>query len=203
MLSAPLDQVMDRAAEIRDTRLDSAEILTFSPKVFLPVTRLCRDACGYCTFAQPPRPGQSAYMQPEEVLSTALAGQAAGCSEALITLGDKPELKYAAATEQLHAMGFESTIDYVAHLCNLILRHTELLPHVNAGVLTKRQVAQLRKVSVSQGLMLETSAKAVLAEGGAHVDCPDKDPQLRLDVIRHAGEASTRTSVLSITRMMS
>lgn len=143
-------------------------------------------------------------MQPEEVLSTALAGQAAGCSEALITLGDKPEFKYAAATEQLHAMGFDSTIDYVAHLCNLILRHTELLPHVNAGVLTKSQLAQLRRVSVSQGLMLETSSQAVLAEGGAHADCPDKDPQLRLDVIRHAGEVIiTRSSILKGTWMTS
>lgn len=127
-------------------------------------------------------------MLPEEVLSTALAGQAAGCSEALITLGDKPELKHEAAAEQLRELGFDSTVEYVAHLCNLILRHTELLPHVNAGVLTKEQLAQLRRVSVSQGLMLETSSPAVLSSGGAHDGCPDKDPQLRLNVIRHAGQ---------------
>eukprot|EP00892_Ulva_mutabilis_P006881 jgi/Ulvmu1/4565/UM002_0293.1 len=187
MVNAPLGELMEQASAIRDQRAVASEIVTFSPKVFLPVTRLCRDTCGYCTFAQPPRPGQRAFMHPEEVLSTARAGQAAGCSEALITVGDKPELKHEEAMLQLHELGFESTIDYIVHMCHLLLEHTELLPHVNAGVVTKDQLAKLRRVSVSQGLMLETTAASVMEPGGAHHGCPDKAPQLRLEVIRTAG----------------
>lgn len=187
MLQTPLEKLMEQAAAMRDTRPIASEVVTFSPKVFLPVTRLCRDTCGYCTFAQPPRPGQRAYMYPEEVLSTALAGQAAGCSEALITVGDKPELKHEEAMEQLNEMGFASSIEYIVHLSHLLLEHTDLLPHVNAGVVTKEELAALRTVSVSQGLMLETSSASVLAPGGAHHSCPDKEPQLRLAVLRSAG----------------
>lgn len=198
MLDASLEALMQRASEIRDENSKFAEVVTFSPKVFLPVTRVCRDQCGYCTFAQPPRQGQQVYMSPEEVLTIALAGQEAGCTEALLTLGDKPELKYPVAASQLHDMGFETTIDYVVHLCDLILAHTELLPHVNAGVLTKAQLGSLRRVSVSQGLMFETSSQSVLLEGGAHYQCPDKDPQLRLNVIKHAGTMFSNCLVVKL-----
>lgn len=186
MLHAPLRDLMNAATEERDR--GHPDSVTFSPKVFLPVTRLCRDACGYCTFAQPPRSGQRAYMTPEEVLAVARQGWSAGCTEALFTLGDKPELLYPEAQTELEALGHGSTIDYVVMLCQLVLTHTPLLPHVNAGVLTRSELVALRQVTASQGLMLESSDPWLLQPGGAHADCPDKLPEQRLAVVRAAGE---------------
>ena len=185
MLAQPLDDLCHQAAALRDE--GHPTIVTFSPKVFLPITRLCRDSCGYCTFAQPPRPGQCAYMTLDEILATAAQGAAAGCTEALLTLGDKPELLYAEARAELNSLGFSSTVDYVRYICAAILRKTGMLPHVNAGVMTRAELAALRDVSASQGLMLESTSAAVLAPGGAHGGCPDKDPAARLDTIRAAG----------------
>jgi FO synthase len=184
-LDAPLEHVMSEAAAIRDASTESH--ITFSPKVFLPMTRLCRNSCGYCTFAQPPREGQRIYMLPEEVLQTALAGQEAGCTEALITVGDKPELRYPEAAEQLRELGFETTVEYIQHLCAMLLQHTELLPHINAGVISSAELAAFRTVSASQGLMLESTAPALLEPGGAHHNCPDKDPKARWRVLHAAG----------------
>ncbi|CAM6092845.1 unnamed protein product [Calypogeia fissa] len=175
------------AARIRDHRIDSS-IITFSPKVFIPLTRVCRDSCGYCTFALGPRAGQSVYMTVEEVLKIARDGAAAGCSEALFTLGDKPELRYAQAKEELAAIGYESTISYVAAVAKIVLEETGLLPHVNAGVMGREDVALLRKVSVSQGLMLESLSERLLEPGGPHYNCPDKHPSARLATIAAAGE---------------
>jgi FO synthase len=185
LLTRPLKDVMAEAAALRDR--GHGHVVTFSPKVFLPVTRLCRDTCGYCTFAQPPQAGVAAYMTPEEVVSVAQRGAAAGCTEALFTLGDKPEAKWPAAAQQLAALGFESTVAYVVHLCRLVLAHTGLLPHINCGVLSRAELAALRRVSVSQGLMLESSAPALLERGGAHHACPDKEPAARMRVICDAG----------------
>jgi FO synthase len=126
-------------------------------------------------------------MTPEEVLEIVLKGQEAGCTEALITLGDSPESKYSAAADELERLGFHSTIDYLAHLCGMIMQCTNLLPHVNAGVVTAEQLAMLRRVSASQGLMLETTAHAVHTAGGAHYNCPDKVPARRIKVLRDAG----------------
>src|SRR4051794_26267815 len=167
----------------------TSSVVTYSPKVFIPLTHLCRDVCHYCTFARPPRRGERAYMTEDEVLAVARAGAEAGCHEALFTLGDKPELRYRAAREELAALGCETTLQYVERCARLVLEETGLLPHVNAGVMGLEDVLALRAVSVSQGLMLEGSAPALFARGGPHFGSPDKRPEARLATIAAAGEA--------------
>ena len=162
--------------------------ISFSPKVFLPLTQLCRDNCGYCTFAKPPRPGARAFMTVDEVLAVARAGAAAGCLEALFTLGDKPERRYRVVRQELRAMGFDTTIQYLAHIAGRVMEETDLIPHVNPGVLTRDEIGLLRKVSASQGLMLEQASTRLLQRGQAHWASPDKQPQARLETIRLAGE---------------
>src|ERR687897_431509 len=151
---------MRAAAGVRD-RLFGPRI-SYSRKVFIPLTKLCRDNCGYCTFAHGPRPGESAYLTPEEVLEIARAGAAAGCKEALFTLGDKPEKRYPEARRELRRMGFETTIEYLAHCCGLVLEETGLLPHANPGVLLEEEIRALREVSVSQGIMVEQVSERLL-----------------------------------------
>jgi FO synthase len=163
-------------------------VVTYSPKVFIPLTKLCRDVCHYCTFARPPRRGEHAYMTADEVLAVARAGAEAGCHEALFTLGDKPELRYRAAREELAALGCDTTIDYLARMCELVLAETGLLPHVNPGVMSRNELALLRTVSASQGLMLETASERLSQKGGPHYGSPDKWPERRLETIRLAGE---------------
>jgi FO synthase len=164
------------------------KLVTYSPKVFIPLTKLCRDVCHYCTFAQPPRRGERAYMSGDEVLSVARAGAEAGCHEALFTLGDKPELRYRAAREELAELGCETTLEYLARMCELVLAETGLLPHVNPGVLTRADLELLRPVSASMGLMLEATSERLSAKGGPHYGSPDKLPARRLETIRLAGE---------------
>ena len=163
-------------------------LITYSPKVFIPLTKLCRDVCHYCTFAQPPRRGQRAYMRADEVLEVARAGAEAGCHEALFTLGDKPELRYRAAREELAELGCETTIEYLARMCELVLAETGLLPHVNPGVMSREELALLRTVSASQGIMLETASKRLSQKGMPHHGSPDKLPERRLETIGLAGE---------------
>ncbi|MGI9050316.1 MAG: 5-amino-6-(D-ribitylamino)uracil--L-tyrosine 4-hydroxyphenyl transferase CofH [Rubrobacteraceae bacterium] len=176
------------AAEVRDQAFGPR--VTYSRKVFIPLTKLCRDNCGYCTFAHPPRPGKRAYLTPEEVLEIAQAGAAAGCKEALFTLGDKPEKRYPEARRELREMGFETTIEYLVHCCKLMLEETGLLSHANPGVLSGAEVAALRKVSVSQGIMLEQVSERLLERGMAHWASPDKVPARRLGMLEAAGEHS-------------
>jgi FO synthase len=164
------------------------KLVTYSPKVFIPLTKLCRDVCHYCTFAQPPRRGERAYMSGDEVLAVARAGAEAGCHEALFTLGDKPELRYRAAREELGTLGCETTLEYLSRMCELVLAETGLLPHVNPGVLTRADLELLRPVSASMGLMLETTSERLSAKGGPHYGSPDKLPERRLETIRLAGE---------------
>jgi FO synthase len=164
------------------------KLVTYSPKVFIPLTKLCRDVCHYCTFAQPPRRGERAYMSGDEVLSVARAGAEAGCHEALFTLGDKPELRYRAAREELAELGCETTLEYLARMCELVLAETGLLPHVNPGVLTRADLELLRPVSASMGLMLEATSERLSAKGGPHYGSPDKLPERRLETIQLAGE---------------
>jgi FO synthase len=164
------------------------KLVTYSPKVFIPLTKLCRDVCHYCTFAQPPRRGERAYMSGDEVLSLARAGAEAGCHEALFTLGDKPELRYRAAREELAELGCETTLEYLARMCELVLAETGLLPHVNPGVMTRADLELLRPVSASMGLMVETTSERLSAKGGPHYGSPDKLPARRLETIRLAGE---------------
>jgi FO synthase len=169
-------------------RLRRQTVVTYSPKVFIPLTKLCRDVCHYCTFARPPRRGERAYMTEGEVLAVARAGADAGCREALFTLGDKPELRYRAARDELEQLGCETTVEYLARCAKLVLEETGLLPHTNPGVLTRDELALLRTVSVSQGLMLETAADRLSRRGGPHFGSPDKLPAARLETIRLAGE---------------
>jgi FO synthase len=163
-------------------------LVTYSPKVFIPLTKLCRDVCHYCTFARPPRRGERAYMSEDEVLEVARAGAAAGCREALFTLGDKPELRYRAAREELAALGCETTLDYLARCARLVLEETGLLPHLNPGVMSREDMAALREVSVSMGLMLETASERLAERGMPHFGSPDKAPARRLETIELAGE---------------
>ncbi len=183
LLAAPLEELL---AEAR--RLRSAQLVTYSPKVFIPLTTLCRDVCGYCTFARPPRRGERAFMTEEEVLAIARAGAAAGCREALFTLGDKPELRYKVARDELRALGCETTLEYLERCARLVLEETGLLPHLNPGVMTRAELEQLRAVSASMGIMLETTAERLGAKGGPHWASPDKAPARRLETIRLAGE---------------
>ena len=183
LLAAPL---ADLLAEAR--RLRPGPLVTYSPKVFVPLTTLCRDVCGYCTFARPPRRGERAYMSEEEVLEIARAGAAAGCREALFTLGDRPELRYEVARGELRALGCDSTLEYLARCARLVLDETGLLPHVNPGVMTRDELASLRTVSASMGIMLETTADRLGEKGGPHWASPDKVPARRLETIRLAGE---------------
>ncbi len=183
--SMPLADLLAEAATV--ARDGHRHVISYSRKVFVPLTRLCRDSCGYCTFAKTPRQVEAAYLSPDEVLGIVRAGQAAGCHEALLTLGDKPELRYAAAREFLAAQSIATTAEYVEQICKLILAETGLLPHVNAGVMSEAETARLRKVSVSQGIMLESVSERLCERGGAHHGSPDKAPAVRLEAIEAAG----------------
>src|SRR5882672_6653525 len=187
LLARPLDELCAEARALRDE--GHGRLVTFSPKVFIPLTTLCRDVCHYCTFAKPPRRGERAYMSIDEVLEIARAGAAAGCREALFTLGDKPELRYRVARDELAALGCSTTLEYLARCARLVLEETGLLPHLNPGVLSLDDALALRSVSVSQGLMLETTAARLAERGGPHWASPDKLPAARLATIEAAGEA--------------
>ena len=184
LLEAPLDELLAAARE----RRRGGGLVTYSPKVFIPLTTLCRDVCGYCTFARPPRRGERAFLTEEEVLAIARAGAAAGCTEALFTLGDKPELRYKVARAELAERGCETTLEYLGRAAKLVLEETGLLPHLNPGVMSRDDLVALRPVSASMGIMLETTAERLSARGGPHWASPDKEPSRRLETIDLAGE---------------
>jgi FO synthase len=186
LLATPLDDLMAEARRLRDTA--GRGYVTYSPKVFVPLTTLCRDVCGYCTFARPPRRGERAYMTEDEVLAIARAGAEAGCTEALFTLGDKPELRYATARKELAALGCDTTLDYLARCAAYVLEETGLLPHLNPGVMGRADLELLRPASASMGIMLETVSGRLSAKGMPHWASPDKVPVRRLETIRLAGE---------------
>jgi FO synthase len=187
LLDASLEEL---CAEARRLRLEGhGSLVTYSPKVFIPLTTLCRDVCHYCTFARPPRRGERAFLGLDEVLEIARAGADAGCREALFTLGDKPELRYRVARDELAELGCASTIEYLARAARLVLDETGLLPHLNPGVLTRADFELLRPVSASMGMMLETVSARLAERGGPHFGSPDKLPAARLETLRLAGEA--------------
>lgn len=188
LLTAPLDQLQAEACAVRDATFGG--VVSYSRKVFVPLTQLCRDVCHYCTFAKAPRGLPRPYLLPDEVLQIARAGAAAGCKEALFTLGDKPEARYEAARLALASMGFASTVDYLAHVAGRVLEETGLLPHINAGVLGAADYAKLRPVSASMGMMLESASDRLCERGGPHFGSPDKAPAVRLAAIAAAGEAA-------------
>jgi FO synthase len=163
--------------------------VSFSKKVFIPLTRLCRDVCHYCTFARAPSKTEPHFLSPDAILDIARAGAAAGCKEALFTLGDQPEDRYTAARDALAALGAASTLDYLEKSAALVLRETGLLPHLNPGVMHEAWLRRLKAVSVSQGIMLETASPRLSERGGPHFGSPDKDPSVRLATLDAAGRA--------------
>jgi FO synthase len=182
LLEASADELAASAGPRRDAAFGRR--VTYSPKVFIPLTMLCRDRCGYCTFAKAPARLASPYLSADEVLAIARAGAAAGCAEALFTLGERPELRYPSAQAWLDEHGYASTVDYLAAMCRVVLDETGLLPHANAGALDAAELASLRPVAASQGMMIET-----LAEGlDAHRSAPDKLPARRLATLEAAGQ---------------
>jgi len=164
------------------------QVITYSRKVFLPLTNLCRDYCGYCTFRRDPGQPGAHTMSPDEVLQVATAGERLGCTEALFSLGDKPELLFPEMRESLRRLGYKSTLHYLEAMCQLVLRETSLLPHPNPGLLSAEWIQRLAAVSPSMGLMLETTSKQLLAPGAAHDHAPDKLPAKRLHTIEEAGK---------------
>src|SRR5882724_5253241 len=192
LTEAPAAELMAVAESL--TRVGFGETVTYSRKVFTPLTQLCRDVCHYCTFSKAPRHLKSAYLSAEEVLAIARAGKDADCKEALFTLGDKPEARYAVARRALDAAGAVSTLDYLARMAKLVLENTGLLPHLNPGVMDSAALARLRPVSASMGLMLESASDRLCEKGGPHYGSPDKAPSRRLDTLRAAGELGIPTT---------
>jgi len=175
------------AGRIRDR--GHGNLITYSRKVFIPLTQLCRDVCHYCTFAQTPKKLEYVYMPVEEVLELCRQGAQMGCQEALFTLGEKPELRYNAARRALDEMGYATTLEYVREVAERVLKETGLLPHINAGCMTAEEIAELRKVSASMGIMLESVSPRLGEKGMPHYGSPDKDPVKRLQTLELAGQA--------------
>jgi FO synthase len=181
-----LPNLLSAACEARD-RFKSG-VITYSRKVFIPLTNLCRDYCGYCTFRRDPGQPGAHTMTPDEVLDVARAGEELGCTEALFSLGDKPELIFPEMREILRHLGFRSTLHYLEAMCELVLRETSLLPHPNPGLMSAEWISRLAAVSPSMGLMLETTNDSLLASGAAHDNAPDKVPAKRLRTVEEAGK---------------
>ena len=178
--------LIEKSSSIRD--IGFSNLITYSPKVFIPLTHLCRDVCHYCTFAKTPKNVVSPYMSIEEVIESALKAQSVGCKEALFTLGEKPELRYSKARESLKDLGHNSTISYLFEASKAVLQETNLLPHLNPGCMNEDEIKLLRTVSASMGLMLESSSTRLCKKGGPHYGSPDKDPKVRLETIKLAGK---------------
>ncbi|WP_026125813.1 7,8-didemethyl-8-hydroxy-5-deazariboflavin synthase CofG, partial [Nocardiopsis gilva] len=189
-----LDTLLSYAERVRDAGLEAAGrpgVITYSRSVFIPLTRLCRDRCHYCTFATVPGKLHAPFLSPDEVLEIARQGAAMGCKEALITLGDRPEDRWTAAKEWLDARGYDDTLSYVRAMSILILEETGLLPHLNPGVLSWSDFQRLKPVAASMGMMLETTSERLFTERGQpHYGSPDKDPKVRLRVLQDAGRSS-------------
>jgi FO synthase len=185
---AQLAALLDEAATVRD-RFKGRSV-SYSRKVFIPLTHLCRDYCGYCTFRSDPRAEVQPYMTPDDVVAVAEAGRRAGCKEALFSLGDQPERVFPEARQFLKALGFDRTLEYLAAMCELVLEKTGLLPHSNPGLMGLDDLRQLRETNVSVGLMLESASPRLGRTGGPHWKAPDKVPSLRLQTIENAGQLS-------------
>ncbi|MDP6437847.1 MAG: 5-amino-6-(D-ribitylamino)uracil--L-tyrosine 4-hydroxyphenyl transferase CofH [Gammaproteobacteria bacterium] len=182
-----LETLVDTAGGLRDQGWGRQ--VTYSRKVFIPLTELCRDVCHYCTYAKTPRRLEQVYLSPEQIVEIAQAGKAQGCREALFTLGDKPELRYKAAHDALHELGYTTTVEYLRAMAELVVAETGLLPHLNPGVLTQTDYQTLRPVAPSMGIMLESSSQRLCGRDQPHFGSPDKDPEIRIKAITDAGEA--------------
>ena len=184
--SEELADLMNKASEKRDARWGS--IVTYSRKVFVPLTNMCRDTCGYCTFVKHPDSPEANIMTPDEVLRVAKKGEVNGCKELLFSLGERPELRYEKSKEMLCALGYAKMTDYLRDMCEMVLQETSLLPHVNSGTLTNDEIDILRPVTGSMGMMLETLSRRLNRKGGAHYACPDKVPLQRLRTLNRTGK---------------
>jgi 7,8-didemethyl-8-hydroxy-5-deazariboflavin synthase CofG subunit len=178
--------LMLAASLVRDRH--KGNLVTYSRKAFLPLTNLCRDTCGYCTFVRQPHDPQAHTMTPEEVLAVASAARRAGCKEALLSLGDRPEDKYPQYRRWLEQRGYSTTLEYLRDMCELVHRETGLLPHANPGLMTRNDIAALREVNASMGIMMENVSARLLRPGKAHHRCPDKVPKRRLATLEYAGQ---------------
>ena len=183
---SPLDDVLAAASSIRD--MHWGKTITYSRKVFVPLTNMCRDTCGYCTFVKHPSDPGARIMTPEQVLKEAEKGQEKGCKELLFSLGEKPELRYQEAKDSLNFLGYKHMTDYLADMCQLVISETSLLPHVNAGTLSDYEIDKLKPYSASMGMMLETISRRLTKKGMPHFACPDKSPLLRIRTIKRTGE---------------
>ena len=181
-----LVHLMSAASALRDRH--KGRVVTYSRKVFIPLTNLCRDACGYCTFARPPGDPKAKTLSPDEVLAIARAGRDLGCKEALFSLGERPEERHALARSHLAQFGYSTTVEYLAAMCKLVFEETGLLPHANLGVLDREELELLRPYNASMGLMLESTSERLLEPGGAHYGCPGKVPILRIETMERAGD---------------
>ena len=190
LVSAGPEASQDICAVASEMRLQGkGRTVTFSPKVFIPLTHLCRDFCGYCTFRKDPQQaGENLYMTPEQILDVANSGAAMGCTEALFTLGERPEQRYPEAREWLEKRGFKTTLEYLTYACQLVIEETDMLPHANPGTMSRREIAALQPFNPSMGLMLESTSKALYAEGGPHEFAPSKRPSVRLKTLELAGQ---------------
>ena len=183
--SHELDDLMQKAKEVRG---DDKKVITYSKKVFIPLTELCRDVCHYCTFAKAPKKLDAPYLEPDQVLAIAEQGKAQFVKEALFTLGEKPEMRYQVAKDHLQKLGFETTIEYLGSMSKLVYEETGLLPHLNPGNMTLLEMEKLREYSVSMGIMLESTSERLCGKGGPHFGSPDKQPATRLQTMKNAGK---------------
>jgi FO synthase len=185
--TADLADLMATAAAVRDRAF--GRTVTYSRKVFVPLTNMCRDTCGYCVFVKHPGSPEATIMTPAEVMAVVRAGERLGCKEVLFSLGEKPERRYAEARARLAILGYARMTDYLRAICARVIEETGLVPHVNAGTLSPEEIAMLKPVAGSMGMMLETVSKRLMAKGGAHHACPDKVPVQRLRTLERAGRA--------------
>tara|TARA_Y100000996_G_scaffold400222_1_gene370012 strand:- start:2703 stop:3905 length:1203 start_codon:yes stop_codon:yes gene_type:complete len=181
-----IEKLCIAASSIRDK--GKGNTITFSPKVFIPLTQLCRDYCGYCTFRKDPKDVKNLYMDPEEILKVVKKGEKAGCTEALFTLGERPELRFEEAKKWLHERGYKTTLEYVTDMCKLVINNSTLLPHANPGTMSKNELIEIKKYNASVGLMLESTSKLLYQAGGPHEFAPSKRPIARIKTMQNAGE---------------
>ena len=181
-----IEKLCVAASSIRDK--GKGNKITFSPKVFIPLTQLCRDYCGYCTFRKDPKDVKNLYMDPEEILKVVKKGEKAGCTEALFTLGERPELRFEEAKTWLNERGYKTTLEYVTDMCKLVINNSTLLPHANPGTMSKNELREIKKYNASVGLMLESTSKLLYQPGGPHEFAPSKRPIARIKTMQNAGE---------------
>ena len=186
LLNADLDWLMNEAALVRKKRWGN--LVTYSRKVFAPLTNMCRNTCGYCSFVKSPDSPEANIMNPDEVLKIALLGEKYGCKEILFSLGEKPELRYDKAKKALKALGYNNLIEYLHDSCKLVLNNTSLLPHLNVGTMSDNEIDLLNPVSASMGMMLESTSSLLTKKGYAHYACPDKIPLQRIRTIERVGK---------------